>query len=335
MKFTLAFIAVVAAEKMTTEVGETSNMHYLTNRLARDQSCLAPGKCLNPYCSLYDCYERNDKPLCAGEKYDGKNIPKEAKVGIHHNIKETVVKGWTRRLYEDYARHHARDMRTIINDWNTNNLWMFIGAQHANDKGNDYYMGAFAPTRKVFARCNNSRHCGYRTLPAADCIYGAYWYCVTNWSFGFSARNQVRLCSADTYGVWGGYDPGHSSNHRLSWHMHYWYTAGWRAGYASSMNSERTVYKAVFTKVCNGCGQSTPLDQPECKQTSCYYKSGQTSITTNGQEKFHCEKVTGYKVNYGEAKGQTTNCKCTCTSSFKCALKHHHTTGYLKTFTHC
>merc|ERR1711924_532886 len=145
--------------------GETSNMHYLTNRLARDQSCLAPGKCLNPYCSLYDCYERNDKPLCAGEKYDGKNIPKEAKVGIHHNIKETVVKGWTRRLYEDYARHHARDMRTIINDWNTNNLWMFIGAQHANDKGNDYYMGAFAPTRKVFARCNNSRHCGYRTLP--------------------------------------------------------------------------------------------------------------------------------------------------------------------------
>merc|ERR1711988_1741274 len=173
--------------------------------------------------SLYDCYERNDKPLCAGEKYDGKNIPKEAKVGIHHNIKETVVKGWTRRLYEDYARHHARDMRTIINDWNTNNLWMFIGAQHANDKGNDYYMGAFAPTRKVFARCNNSRHCGYRTLPAADCIYGAYWYCVTNWSFGFSACNQVRLCSADTYGVWGGYDPGHSSNHRLSWHMHYWY----------------------------------------------------------------------------------------------------------------
>merc|ERR1712072_1213244 len=92
----------------------------------------APGKCLNPYCSLYDCYERNDKPLCAGEKYNGKNIPKEAKVGIHHNIKETVVKGWTRRLYEDYARHHARDMRTIINDWNTNNLWMFICAQHAN-----------------------------------------------------------------------------------------------------------------------------------------------------------------------------------------------------------
>merc|ERR1712094_31115 len=255
--------------------GETSNMHYLTNRLARDQSCLAPGKCLNPYCSLYDCYERNDKPLCAGEKYDGKNIPKEAKVGIHHNIKETVVKGWTRRLYEDYARHHARDMRTIINDWNT------------------------------------------------------------NWSFGFSARNQVRLCSADTYGVWGGYDPGHSSNHRLSWHMHYWYTAGWRAGYASSMNSERQVFKAVYTKLCNGCGVKLPLDEPECKQTSCYYAGGETRITTNGLEKFHCEKVTGFKVTYGEAKGQTTNCKCSCSTGFKCVLKHHHTTGYLKAFNHC
>merc|ERR1712216_789668 len=240
------------------------------------------------YCSLYDCYERNDKPLCAGEKYDGKNIPKEAKVGIHHNIKETVVKGWTRRLYEDYARHHARDMRTIINDWNTNNLWMFIGAQHANDKGNDYYMGAFAPTRKVFQRCNNSRHCGYRTLPAADCIYGAYWY-----------------------------------------------TAGWRAGYASSMNSERQVFKAVYTKLCNGCGVKLPLDEPECKQTSCYYAGGETRITTNGLEKFHCEKVTGFKVTYGEAKGQTTNCKCSCSTGFKCVLKHHHTTGYLKAFNHC
>merc|ERR1712224_1116644 len=195
-------------------------------------------------------------------------------------------------------------MGTIINDWNTVNLWMFIGAQHANDKGNDYYMGAFAPTRKVFARCNNSRHCGYRTLPAADCIYGAYWYCVTNWSFGFSARNQVRLCSADTYGVWGGYDPGHSSNHRLSWHMHYWYTAGWRAGYASSMNSERQVFKAVYTKLCNGCGVKLPLDEPECKQTSCYYAGGETRITTNGLEKFHCEKVTGFKVTYGEAKAR-------------------------------
>merc|ERR1712224_110357 len=75
-------------------------------------------------------------------------------------------------------------------------MWMFVAAQHQNDFGNDYYIGAFAPTRRVFNRCNNSRHCGYRTLPAADCVFGSYWYCVSNWSFGFSAHNQVRLCSA-------------------------------------------------------------------------------------------------------------------------------------------
>merc|ERR1711898_15209 len=111
------------------------------------------------------------------------------------------------------------------------------------------------------------------------------------------------------YGVWGGYDPGHSSNHRLSWHMHYWYTAGWRAGYASSMNSERQVFKAVYTKLCNGCGVKLPLDEPECKQTSCYYAGGETRITTN--------------------------CQCSCSTGFKCVLKHHHTTGYLKAFNHC
>merc|ERR1719331_981573 len=337
MKLVLCLLAAVCAEKMTTQVAESSNMHYMTNRYARNQACLAPGQCLNPYCSLYDCYERNNKPLCAGESKSVSNTPKEAKVGIHHNIKETVISrnGWSQRLRERYSTQHGRDMRNIISNWNTHNMWMFIAAQHVRDFGNDYYMGAFAPTRRVFSRCNNSRHCGYRTLPAADCIHGSYWYCVTNWSFGFSARNQVRLCSADTYGVWGGYDPGHSSNHRLSWHMHYWYTAGWRAGYASSMNSERQVFKAVYTKLCNGCGVKLPLDEPECKQTSCYYAGGETRITTNGLEKFHCEKVTGFKVTYGEAKGQTTNCKCSCSTGFKCVLKHHHTTGYLKAFNHC
>merc|ERR1711924_218586 len=80
--------------------------------------------------------------------------------------------------------------------------------------------------------------------------------------------------------------------------------------------------------------QASP-DEPECKQTSCYYAGGETRITTNGLEKFHCEKVTGFKVTYGEAKGQTTNCKCFCSTGFKCVLKHHHTTGYLKAFNHC
>merc|ERR1711865_1096898 len=178
----------------------------------------------------------NNKPLCAGESKNVLNTPAEAKVGVHHNIKETVVKGWKLRLNENYG---------------------------AQDRGNDFYIGAFAPTKRVFSRCNNSRHCGYRTLPAADCIHGSFWYCVTNWSFGFTAQNQVRLCSADTFGVWGGNAREHG-NHRLSWHMHYSYTAGWRAGWAHNMNSERGVFKIVYTKQCIGCGKA-PVKK--CKTT--------------------------------------------------------------------
>ena len=97
MKLALVLLSAVCAEKMTTEVGESTNMHYMTNRLARDQSCKAAGKCMNPYCSLYDCYEKNDKPLCKGETKNVANTPKEAKIGIHHNIKETAP---TRRVFQ-------------------------------------------------------------------------------------------------------------------------------------------------------------------------------------------------------------------------------------------
>merc|ERR1712216_91042 len=148
-----------------------------------------------------------------------------------------------------------------------------------------------------------SRHCGYRTLPAADCIYGAYWYCVTNWSFGFSARNQVRLCSADTYGVWGGYDPGHSSNHRLSWHMHYWYTAGWRAGYVHYMNGERNVYKLVFTKQCNGCGKvptAYPPAYPPAYPTG-YPTAFPTGYPTRFPTAYPTRFPTGYPTRFPTA----------------------------------
>jgi hypothetical protein len=334
MPLAFCLLAAVCAEKMTTQDAESSNMHYMTNRYARNQACLAPGKCLNPYCSLYDCYERNDKPLCAGESKSVSNTPKEAKVGIHHNIKETVITrsgGWSQRLREVYSTQHGRDMRNIISNWNTHNMWMFIAAQHTRDFGNDYYIGAFAPTRRVFNRCNNSRHCGYRTLPAADCIHGSYWYCVTNWSFGFSAHNQVRLCSADTFGVWGGH--GNGGNHKLSWHMHYWYTGGWRAGWVHNMNSERSVYKLVYTKICNGCGQATkkptayptafptayPTAYPTpavCKQTFCTVSRGVTNVYTSKAvhgktEKWDCQK-----------SGSGCVCLCDVAHSQKCTLTH-------------
>jgi len=61
--------------------------------------------------------------------------------------------------------------------------------------------------------------------------------------------------------------------------------------------------------------------------TYCVYSNGQTDIYAkyvNGKyaEPFHCEK-------YGNG------CKCVCHATLKCAMRHHHTTGYKKTFEHC
>merc|ERR1712028_256332 len=52
--------------------------------------------------------------------------------------------------------------------------------------------------------------------------------------------------------------------------------------------------------------------------------NGRTLVSTNTQfgEKWHCEKV-------------GNSCKCVCHSSLSCNLRHHHTSGYKKTFTHC
>jgi hypothetical protein len=69
------------------------------------------------------------------------------------------------------------------------------------------------------------------------------------------------------------------------------------------------------------------LAHKTCKYTTCSYSAGQTTVYSAYQwnEKFHCEKV-------GAA------CRCVCDPSgraTKCAIRHHHTTGYKKTFTHC
>jgi len=66
------------------------------------------------------------------------------------------------------------------------------------------------------------------------------------------------------------------------------------------------------------------LSHATCKHTACTYTNGVTFVSTNkaSGEKWHCEKV-------------GNNCKCVCHASLSCNLRHHHTTGYKKTFTHC
>merc|ERR1712232_1025511 len=65
------------------------------------------------------------------------------------------------------------------------------------------------------------------------------------------------------------------------------------------------------------------LGHHTCKKTKCVYSAGQTEIfTTTPYENFHREK-------YGNG------CRCACHKTLKCALRHHHTSGYKKTFEHC
>jgi hypothetical protein len=66
-----------------------------------------------------------------------------------------------------------------------------------------------------------------------------------------------------------------------------------------------------------------------CPTVHCKYVNHKTIVFIGGlddeNEKWHCEKFNGY----------TNNCKCVCNSSLKCALRHHHYSGYKKTFEHC
>merc|ERR1711908_70022 len=73
-----------------------------------------------------------------------------------------------------------------------------------------------------------------------------------------------------------------------------------------------------------------PYPFPPPLPSPCPYVSGQTEIFTfQGvgvgkafKEDFHCEK-------FG------SGCRCACHKTLRCALRHHHTSGYKKTFEHC
>merc|ERR1712094_44933 len=114
----------------------------------------------------------------------------------------------------------------------------------------------------------------------------------------------------------------------LSWHMHYWYTAGWRAGYVHYMNGERNVYKLVFTKQCNGCGQvptryptryptayPTPTCATTCQLKQHQWKGGKKEkkviVTHDRKLQFHYHNHDQHRC-YKTAAGK---CECVCTSA--------------------
>jgi hypothetical protein len=59
-----------------------------------------------------------------------------------------------------------------------------------------------------------------------------------------------------------------------------------------------------------------------CKNTICTYVNGRTLVSSKNNDKWHCEK-------------SGTGCACVCHNSLKCTLRHHHVSGYKKSFNHC
>merc|ERR1712072_1629491 len=81
----------------------------------------------------------------------------------------------------------------------------------------------------------------------------------------------------------------------------------------------RTNYPTPFPTPYPTPAPTGVLGHHTCKKTKCVYSGGQTEIfTTTPYENFHCEK-------YGNG------CRCACHKTLKCALRHHHTSGYKKT----
>jgi hypothetical protein len=88
--------------------------------------------------------------------------------------------------------------------------------------------------------------------------------------------------------------------------------------------STPTTYPTPYPTSYPTSSPTAILAHAPCKWTHCTYKDGQTLVKYSSKypEKWHCEK-------------NGAGCKCVCHSSLECALRHHHTSGYKKTFEHC
>jgi hypothetical protein len=80
------------------------------------------------------------------------------------------------------------------------------------------------------------------------------------------------------------------------------------------------------------------MQHNQCAQTFCEYVDGETTVMglLSKKEQWHCEKTTEKKFVKKMKKVVTVvSCKCVCHESLGCSIRHHHTSGYTKTFEHC
>merc|ERR1711865_1182193 len=97
-----------------------------------------------------------------------------------------------------------------------------------------------------------------------------------------------------------------------------------------SSSTSGTAYPTTHPTAFPTSAPTGILGHNVCKNTICSYTNGMTLVSCKYGtakmaqlgEKWHCEKA-------------GNGCKCVCHSSLSCNLRHHHTSGYKKTFTHC
>jgi hypothetical protein len=78
------------------------------------------------------------------------------------------------------------------------------------------------------------------------------------------------------------------------------------------------------------------MQHSQCAHTFCEYIDGQTTVMglLSKKEQWHCEKTMA-KEMVDKVMRTVIGCKCVCHESLGCSIRHHHQSGYKKTFEHC
>ena len=185
----------------------------------------------------------------------------EGSVVTNYALSNLEDNGWTRCYHEFYGTA-LRGTAVLQNACPTGpDSYIFVGASLVSDP-NNVIVGAYGPGSILTTITTSSSAASKPTGYESDAKYDVWWYNRQDYSFGFSAHQQINLGSAD----WGG-----SDNHlRLSWHTHTWFAeGGFRAGDTIWLNSDVTHYKFIWIKNCED-GHIYDTVQQELSEDEAY-----------------------------------------------------------------
>eukprot|EP00277_Geminigera_cryophila_P035483 CAMPEP_0173125524 /NCGR_PEP_ID=MMETSP1102-20130122/56473_1 /TAXON_ID=49646 /ORGANISM="Geminigera sp., Strain Caron Lab Isolate" /LENGTH=510 /DNA_ID=CAMNT_0014034419 /DNA_START=218 /DNA_END=1748 /DNA_ORIENTATION=+ len=175
-----------------------------------------------------------------------------------------------------------------------------MGAKSSSD-ASAFAVLAFLPTSDLVTSSSTSQAYGPSN--------GVYWYYFPRQSVGFASSSSISLSSADVSDSFSSDSDSGTCSSRLSWHLDQ-SAGGWRAGCATSLNSDPTWRKMMFS--CPGSHkhqQSTCLDCVPGKYsslssaTACLYCP---VLTTSENGSSSCECIIGHMAN---TNGSCTPCE--------------------------